>query len=558
MLSILLSVSACSPGKLNENSDVTPEITQTLPQKDTVTDIPLLEQEGQSELSEENSESIYDQDEGFYSYTGYLDIHPVFAKDNPKYDYDGDGLLDRVYKQYDSDTGNNIFYLRFGNGSELLLSDVTWGIFFKTETAELTGDGVNEILFEQFSTSTKCANLYVTVFTLRDGSYEPMDIPYYGEPTTINEVDRMLYIPIIVTKINPEMVSISQPDSGYQGFITTRTYTYSSGETDNEMDHLSFPDSDGIVERIQASEMRLVDTGDNGRKAFLLRSYLGDKWCAKSVDWKLEYLEGKWKITDIYQADPIRVALGTEFKADLNSDNTEDTVLYGTRIEQENGYDYDMPFLEINGTEYDHQYLEEHFGVYMTTCSQIGYYIVDLDTADAYREIAILDEGLSDDWNTHFFRYTGKELVYCGAVTDFPDTLSFYAFGDGSLTAQKRLSILQTWWAPATWKLDENSVLEEQISDIYYPFSEVEDENRINYAQEDLTLFQEPDEKSETVTVKKGEKLQLTATDNKNWVQITSESGTTGWFFLHDGYEVTLPTGEARIGDIVTYLNMAD
>lgn len=570
LLSVFLSVSACSDYD-NANGDIsaTPVITQALPQNNTVSDSSHLEQAvgsyddnlsaDQDKHEKDNDEQGNDdQEENLYTYTGYLDVHPYSAEDNPMYDYDGDGLVDRIYKQYDSISGNSTFYLRFSNGSELILADTNLGIGYKTEVADITGDGVNEILFEQFSISTKCQNLHITVFTLRNGSYEPMDIPYYGDASVADEVGWMLYLPITVTKINPGMVSIYQPDSGYQGFITTQIYTYENGETYDEMDHLSFPDSDGIIQNIQISEMRLIDTGDPGRKALLLRSYLGDKWCGKSVDWKLEYLEAKWQITELYQADPIRVPLGTEFKTDLNNDRSEDTVLYDTRVEQVNGYDYEMPFLVINGTEYGYQHLEEQLGVYMSTCSKLGYYIVDLDTADGYSEIAILDEGPSDDWVTYFLRYTSDDLIYCGSVTDFPDTMSFYTYGDGSVTAKKRLDILQTWWAPATWRLNADSVLEEQISDIYYPFGQTEDDERTNYAKTELALFKEPDKKSETVIIEKGEKLYLTATDNRNWVQITSDSGMDGWFYLQDDYEVTLPTGEARIGDVVTYLNMAD
>lgn len=255
---------------------------------------------------------------------------------------------------------------------------------------------------------------------------------------------------------------------------------------------------------------------------------------------------------------PVRVDIGTEFTTDLNGDSKDDTVYYGFQSVMDNGFEYEMPLLRINGTEYDYKYLEDKFGVYVVSASDIGYYIMDIDTSDACLEIAILDMGPSNDPVTQFFRYDGKDPVYCGYVTDFPDNPTFSASGDGSITASRRLSILQTWWAPATWKLNAEGVLEEQISDIYYPYQYATDESNTNHALSDLELYQEPDKNSASVTVKKGEVIRLTATDNLNWVQITSDDGTKGWFYLHDLDDVILPTGEYKIGDIVTYLNQAD
>ncbi len=511
----------------------------------------------QFEQSTEVLDSVYQKDGAFYEYTGYLDLHPKYAEGNPRFDYDGDGLLDRVYKQYGSDKNTSSFYLYFGNGNKLLLSDYSRGIFYKTEAVELTGDGVKEILFEQFSTSTKCENLYLSIYTLKNGSYERMDIPYYGKEKVDNEEDQMLYLPLVMKKDSDSRVSIYQPDLGYQGYITTQKDTYVTGDNTDEMGHLYYPDIEGVVQNYQASTMSYTNTEEAGKKAFLFRCYLGDKWCNKSVFWKLEYIAGEWNITNVYQTDPIRVEVGAKFKADLNGDKTDDTVYYQIQTVKENGYDIEVPYLKINATEYNYKYLEK-LGVAVTDCSQIGYYILDIDTSDSYREIAILDEGPSNDPRTYIFRYTGEELKYCGYVTDFPDHSTFCTNGDGSITASKRLSILQTWWADATWKLSDEDILVEQSRDMYYTYQPVPEEATTNHATRELKLYKRPDKTSASITVKKGEIIQLTATDNKNWIEIISESGTIGWFYLHDGFEVTLPTGEFKIGDIVTHLNMAD
>ncbi|MDF2514141.1 MAG: peptidase BlaR1 [Herbinix sp.] len=513
--------------------------------------------EDQFVQSEELLESINGKDEKVYDYSGYLDINPSFAEDNPEYDYDGDGLTDRIYKQFNDEEGTSSFYIHFGNGNKLLLAEQNWGIFYKTEAVDMTGDGVKEILFEQFSISTKCQNLYLSIYTLKDGSYERMNIPYYGEPDSNGEVDGMLYLPLIMKKINDSSVSIYQPDSDYEGRITTQRIS-SGSEAYDEMEHLYFPDIEGKEQNYQASELQFVDTGDGGKKAFLFRSYLGDKWCSKSVYWKLEYVEGEWKITDLETADSIRLDIGSEFTADLNGDKAEDTVYYDIKTARENGMDYEVPYFRINGIEYTYQDLMDKFGVFTVTCSKVGYYITDIDATDSYREIAILDEGPSSDPVTYFFRIIGKELQYCGMITDLPSNSTFVCDGSGSITARKRLGILQTWWADATWRLNEKGYLEEQPQEVYYPYQYETDEDTTNRAKQVLQLYKNKEKNSDTVTIKKGEVIALTATDNKNWIQVTSESGTTGWFYLHDNYKVSLPTGEVEVSDIVSYLCMAD
>lgn len=508
----------------------------------------------QYKLSDEILEDVYKRVGDSYDDTGYLDVNPNYAEGNPRADYDGDGLLDRVYKKFDKVTGNSCVYLYFGNGTKLLLSDQIWGINYKTETADLTGDGVKEILFEQFSTSTKCPNLYLAVFTWQDGSFKRMDIPYYDEATPYSEVDSMVLLPLIMKKRDQSSVGIYQPDSGYRGVITTQVY-HLVGETYNEMEHLYHSETDGRLISYQASDMSLVDTEEDGKKAFQFRCYLGDKWCAKSVVWKLEYLNGKWKINGVYQTDPIRIDAGTDFRADLNGDFTEDNISYKAKATKRIGITVEVPYLKINDTWYSEQYFREQFGLIFSHCSRDGIYILDLNTTDHYREIALVDETAEGDPVSYFFRYDGERLTSLGCVTDTPAGRSFTSLGDGCISARKRLSILTVLWGNANWKLNDDGYLEEQPSDQYSVYTDAPDVNKINYAPSDLSLYLSPDLSSDSVLIRRRERLQIAGTDNKNWIEIISDAGVIGWFYLHDGDEVTLPTGEVKLGDIITNLN---
>ena len=383
--------------------------------------------------------------------------------------------------------------------------------------------------------------------------YEIMDVPYFY--SDYSEIDGLLYLPLIMNKVNDHMVSIYQPDSGYRSYISTVVYSYSDDETFDEMEHLySDYNEKNKLGYYKASEMRLIETGKSGKKALLLRSYLGDKWCTKSLDWKLEFVSDAWQITGVYQADPIRIEIGTKLSADLDGDKKEDAIYYSTRTVTENGSKLELPILNINGKEYDNEYLKEKLGVDIVNASPACYYIIDLDVTDNYREFAILDEG-NGSRLTHFFRYSAGELKYCGSVSAFPDDDCFFSNGYGKLEARKPLDILENWWTQANWIINDDGILEEEKENLYYNMWHESDPYAIYYAKEDISVYKSNDKNSETVTIKAGTRLSLTATDNKNWIVLEPKSQTgisldEGWIYLEDGKVIT-PYGDVELTDLI-------
>ncbi len=107
-------------------------------------------------------------------YTGFADRHPSFAKNNPMADYDKDGLLDRVYRQYlELENGENVVsaYLFLGNGNNIVLSKNVWGEYFKTCMKDVTEDGKDDICFIQYTKNTNSEKYDMTVFEYRNGNY---------------------------------------------------------------------------------------------------------------------------------------------------------------------------------------------------------------------------------------------------------------------------------------------------------------------------------------------------------------------------------------------------
>ncbi len=108
------------------------------------------------------------------TFTGFADTHPYFCFGNPFYDYDGDGILDRVYRSYEpAPNGNEMIgaYLFFGNGNTVTLNRNIWGMFLHTELLDVTGDGNKDICFFEYDDNEKEPKYRLRVFENHNGNY---------------------------------------------------------------------------------------------------------------------------------------------------------------------------------------------------------------------------------------------------------------------------------------------------------------------------------------------------------------------------------------------------
>ncbi|MCR4850712.1 MAG: hypothetical protein K5870_05565 [Lachnospiraceae bacterium] len=110
-------------------------------------------------------------------YTGFLDRHPSYAYDNPRMDYDGDGILDRVYREHllitDEDYSDDA-YLMLGNGRTLTLAKDMWGHKLLTRSIDMTKDGINDICFVQYDEDEEYEPCY---YEYSEGEYQLCALP---------------------------------------------------------------------------------------------------------------------------------------------------------------------------------------------------------------------------------------------------------------------------------------------------------------------------------------------------------------------------------------------
>ncbi len=119
---------------------------------------------------------------GFWDYTGYLDECILWSgyEQFANQDYDKDGLLDRVYRTYDSEAYLCQYRIELGNG---IIIPLTPEFSNQGEpviqTADLDGNGENEIVFTMsyYTSTNPMAFGELEVFQKVKNDYQPMELP---------------------------------------------------------------------------------------------------------------------------------------------------------------------------------------------------------------------------------------------------------------------------------------------------------------------------------------------------------------------------------------------
>lgn len=212
----------------------------------------------------------------------------------------------------------------------------------------------------------------------------------------------------------------------------------------------------------------------------------------------------------------------TKCRIDLDGDGTVDEVYMD--------YDFDTfeTLFTINDVEYSGQ-LDEWF-FYCNSFVDV-YYIVDLDSLDNYKEIALCGSGLSSDPEFHFIRFEDGTASYLGSI--YTHNYELDIRGDGTIVCGGRLKVLQTWAAPFMWELQDGKInfVEQEW---YYPYVNTYFYG-ITKQSKTLNLYESPDLGSDSITVEPTEDtINFGVTDNKEWVQFFRGDGVEGWIYLDE------------------------
>lgn len=167
--------------------------------------------------------------------------------------------------------------------------------------------------------------------------------------------------------------------------------------------------------------------------------------------------------------------------------------------------------------------------------------IVDLDTTDNFMEVAVSAKGPSEDPNTAFYHYDGKSLKSMGTLPGYYGVDvdgwegKVHFSGDGSVWTEATSGFIQTWSHEVLYRLSKDFMLEKAEGVLYPMEAEV-------VLRKDLRLLEEMGGTVYGITLRAGEKVVLTGSDDREWCLVENAAGETGWFAV-DGYG----TGEQTV-----------
>ena len=224
---------------------------------------------------------------------------------------------------------------------------------------------------------------------------------------------------------------------------------------------------------------------------------------------------------------PKQYAVGEEIEVSLYATQEKQRICY--EVIPEGDWEYNC-ILTINDKAYE---LADY--VTMTTPIEDVFYITDIAYYDEKLEIAVMDNGPSDDPVTYFFQYDGK-LHYIGEVQGFPfedyGNNYFDGFtGQNIVIGTSQVNLIESafvhtyyWYNASEGSLEQ---MERISSDYTWP------DGHELYV--DIPIYYSPDKKAPLLTLQAGQTVYFISTDCKEWIYVRGASGIEGYIHVKNG-----------------------
>lgn len=240
---------------------------------------------------------------------------------------------------------------------------------------------------------------------------------------------------------------------------------------------------------------------------------------------------------------PQQFATNTDVVKCLQGDEKVHEIRYETSMNEEE-YTF-TSILKINGKAYN---LNDY--IYLSCPVQDVFYITDIaqdhedygDSNDGL-EIAILDEGPSDDPITHFFKYNG-DLVYVGEISGFP----FKDYGNGIVDKDEPVGLDGFTHQNGVYGTITTNLIETAYVDAYYWYDKQNWEfkhtlvgmynyrgSRPHQLYVELPVYYSMSEDAPTIIMQPQAQVYFIKTDNKEWIFIRSKDGVEGYIHVENG-----------------------
>lgn len=215
---------------------------------------------------------------------------------------------------------------------------------------------------------------------------------------------------------------------------------------------------------------------------------------------------------------------------DLDGDGTMDRISY--QVTQQEGGQL-LGVITVNDNIYIANELSDSVSdAEMTDLIADSFYVTDILENDGLLEIALLDEGPSEDPITYFFQYNGT-LSCIGQVPGFPfadrnDGINGFN-GYGGITGRSRIDLIETAYVRDYRWYDGSRIVD--LGTGWYDF--LPSFGHVLY--EDLPVYCEWDETSATTVIPAQEEVFFLGTDRERWILVKGKDGSQGYMLLENG-----------------------
>jgi hypothetical protein len=265
---------------------------------------------------------------------------------------------------------------------------------------------------------------------------------------------------------------------------------------------------------------------------YVLGSYAAGAFFFTVPYQQLESLKADYQYTGNFV---MSAPVGSAMSADLDGDESMDAIYFDAVSDEVTAKMKST--LTINGKDFSPELHRNGRWLSYGATSNCGqqYYLIDLDSSDKYKELAIQDVGESDNQQTYFYRYDGKHLIYLGSIYDLLSNATTNVSGDGTVTANLPIHMLETLYAKGSYKLDGNKL--SLVPQDWYTidYSKFELKYQFHNLLKIVSVYTKPDTHSDKVvlTIDDGP-VTFPATDNKHWFEIKTSNGKLYYLYMED------------------------
>lgn len=224
---------------------------------------------GRGEMSEKAKERRY---------VGYLDEAPCYQSFHTLEDYDGDGTLDRIWRER---RGEESYTIHFGNGEELRIIYKLIGDWFDCHVLKLNED-TTVLWCQESGSSTGGSWMDLHFYEQTEEGLVPMELP--EGPT------------LTVEKVSERTIAFDWNGQQVDSLCLDEIYSFEALTAEEWLErHTTEENGVHVLALYYQNAIEMADGG------IMWESIIGDKYGGITFAWNTRYTDGAWETTALYR-----------------------------------------------------------------------------------------------------------------------------------------------------------------------------------------------------------------------------------------------------------------